>query len=279
MTHPPRRPGRTGRAAGDQSAPRTGDVEVLRITDLDGDVVDEVNRTVAMAFADASRGLVVALPEADVQAVHAVQKAAAALVRDWPAVPVVLACPSEPVRQRLLEQPAARYVAVTATVPLALTSVLGSAAPALVTRNLSPHPTSPRAARDVVSRALLDWGLVERMPAAVLVVSELVTNAMVHTRTPIGLRVATHAGTVRVSVSDGVPDLTSATRPPAAGDRRAAGPGRVGRGLAVVAALSQRWGVLPTCDGGKAVWALLADGAGDGHSGTGGSGGEGVDTA
>jgi anti-sigma regulatory factor (Ser/Thr protein kinase) len=237
-------------------------VEVLRVDALTQDLLDDVTRRLRTAFAEASRAVVVSLPDgADAGAALAVQEEAATLARDWGAVPVVIACPSSTLRQQLLGDGSGRYVAVTSGVPQALTSVLGLAAAETASRALSPHPTSPRAARSFVSSTLLEWELPERVPAAELVVSELVTNAMLHARTHIDLRVAAHHGAVRISVADGTPDMTSVARAPhPLPDRRAAG-GRSGRGLAVVAALSERWGVLPTSDGGKAVWALL-DGAG-----------------
>lgn len=246
------------------TASRAGDVEVLRVSGLDDDLAGGVQRAVAMAFAEATRGLVVAVVEAQAAAALAVHAAAAALAEDWRGLPVVLSCPSAVLRAALQEQEGSRYVAVTETVPLALAAVLASPPPTTARRGLSPHPTSPRAARGFVGSTLLDWQLPERVGAAELVASELVTNAMLHARSPIDLRLAAHEGAVRISVGDAHPDLTSVARPPADGPERRIAGVRSGRGLAVVAALAQRWGVLPTSDGGKAVWAVL-DPADAGH--------------
>src|SRR4051812_39637493 len=82
-----------------------------------------------------------------------------------------------------------------------------------------------------------------------LVVAELVTNAVLHGAAPVTLRLRLDPVVVRVEVHD-----TGRQRPIAM-------PGGVdamtGRGLALVAALSREWGVEPTPDGGKVVWAQV----------------------
>ncbi|HET6875093.1 MAG TPA: ATP-binding protein [Acidimicrobiales bacterium] len=84
---------------------------------------------------------------------------------------------------------------------------------------------------------------------AVLVATELVTNAVLHGSPPVELRVRRNGPRVRIEVED-----ASASQPVRAlGD-----PGAMtGRGLAVVEALSSSWGVDPLASGGKVVWAEL----------------------
>jgi len=242
---------------------RTGDVTVVeaaRLTDVEA---DDVGVAVATAVASGPRAVVLSLPPRCPDAetgVLRVLTGAAALARDWAGVPVVVACPDAGLRPLLETHASSAHLRFTPTVQLALAAVLRSAPPVMVSRRLAPHPTAPRAARDFVSRALLDWRLAQRIPAAVLVASELVTNAMLHARTRIDLTVATHDGSVRICVSDEIPDMTSVRQAsPAAVNGRSQELERVGRGLAVVAVLSQRWGVLPTENGGKAVWAVLGE--------------------
>ncbi|MCX3058551.1 ATP-binding protein [Streptomyces beihaiensis] len=87
----------------------------------------------------------------------------------------------------------------------------------------------------------------------VLLVSELVTNAVVHTGRPAVLRMTvsdggggeSRGGAVRVEVAD-----TSA-RPPA--PRHASGDAMNGRGLELVDCLADRWGWRPEGTG-KAIW-------------------------
>ncbi|MFF1376603.1 ATP-binding protein [Streptomyces sp. NPDC058308] len=85
----------------------------------------------------------------------------------------------------------------------------------------------------------------------ILLISELVTNAVVHTGCPAVLRMllpgvpADVPGTVRVEVAD-----TSA-RPPA--QRHADGDDTNGRGLELVDGLADRWGWQPE-GAGKSIW-------------------------
>ncbi len=80
---------------------------------------------------------------------------------------------------------------------------------------------------------------------AVLLVSETVTNAVVHARGDASLSVTTDAGVVRVEVGD------ADSRRPRAGE---ADPQSLdGRGLQIVRLLARRWGVRAT-DPGKVVW-------------------------
>jgi anti-sigma regulatory factor (Ser/Thr protein kinase) len=83
----------------------------------------------------------------------------------------------------------------------------------------------------------------------VLLVSELVTNAILHAQPPVTLRANADGGRLRVEVHDG------AAEPPVVNPQ--ADPGAVlperGRGLFLVASLADRWGWedQPT---GKSVW-------------------------
>lgn len=84
---------------------------------------------------------------------------------------------------------------------------------------------------------------------AELVVAELVTNAMLHGKPPVTVRLAEHESGVRVEVLDHGP------RPPVR--IRDAGQAMTGRGLALVAALSSTWGVQQLEGNSKVVWAEI----------------------
>ncbi|MET8412708.1 ATP-binding protein [Streptomyces sp. NPDC005195] len=111
------------------------------------------------------------------------------------------------------------------------------------------------AARRFARETLAGWGLVGagRGDDVLLCVSELATNALVHGVPPgrhfrVFLRYAGDGGVLRVEVHDsggGVPRPVDG----------AAGEG--GRGLLLVAALSDSWGVAER-DPGKAVWCEFA---------------------
>jgi serine phosphatase RsbU (regulator of sigma subunit)/anti-sigma regulatory factor (Ser/Thr protein kinase) len=84
-----------------------------------------------------------------------------------------------------------------------------------------------------------------------LVVTELVTNAVLYGEPPMSLRVVPDVGRTRVEVAD-----TGRTMPQTALPRTDS---MTGRGLGLVATLAERWGVRRTKHG-KAVWAELAHG-------------------
>ncbi|WP_269801387.1 ATP-binding protein [Streptomyces odonnellii] len=120
----------------------------------------------------------------------------------------------------------------------------------------SPHPSCVGLARAELRKVLADWGLAELEDSALLVLSELVTNAARHARVchdwEIETRYVPTPGTVRIEVHDASP-----RRP----EPRPADPDAIdGRGLILVAALADDWGVTERDDGapGKVVWAELS---------------------
>jgi anti-sigma regulatory factor (Ser/Thr protein kinase) len=117
------------------------------------------------------------------------------------------------------------------------------------TIRLSPHPTSARAAREFVARTLLGWGRPDQTEAAVLLTSELVTNAIIHARTEVAVTMQLAGEALRVVVLDESIEQPS----------RRSGTDEIGggRGLRLVEALAASWGVSPEGQG-KAVWFELA---------------------
>lgn len=87
---------------------------------------------------------------------------------------------------------------------------------------------------------------------AVLVVSELVTNAVVHSgSTVIGCTLMLGGGRLRVEVTD---QGTGRTAPVV---RHAAAYDMTGRGLLLVSAVSEAWGASRAVPRGWTVWALV----------------------
>jgi anti-sigma regulatory factor (Ser/Thr protein kinase) len=110
---------------------------------------------------------------------------------------------------------------------------------------------SVRLARQFAWQTLIDWAAAERGDDVLLCVSELATNALLH-GVPAGrgflLRLARHAdGALRVEVHDSGPGEIRC--PDAAPDANA----EHGRGLLLVAALADKWGVGER-NPGKIVW-------------------------
>ncbi|MEU1666449.1 SpoIIE family protein phosphatase [Streptomyces sparsogenes] len=115
----------------------------------------------------------------------------------------------------------------------------------VATRDVPATPATVAEARRWTSRQLADWGLEEAIFTTELVVSELVTNAIRHASSPIQLRLIHDTGLI-CEVSD-----ASSTAPHM---RRARTFDEGGRGLLLVAQLSQRWGTRQTSHG-KVIWA------------------------
>jgi anti-sigma regulatory factor (Ser/Thr protein kinase) len=115
--------------------------------------------------------------------------------------------------------------------------------PALI-YHLPGDTRSPAAARSLVRDALATFS-ADTSELAQLLVSELVTNAVLHARTPVVLQVRIDGDRVKVAVNDG-----SGTCPkPGATSAGATG----GRGLQLVNSLAGSWGWQQTL-GGKCIW-------------------------
>lgn len=118
-------------------------------------------------------------------------------------------------------------------------------------REFQPEHTAPGAARRFIERALRCWGhdgsVIED---ARLLITELVTNAVIHTRSPFSVSIASRSPRLRLAVRDRSSTL------PFAGARSTARP-TGGRGLRIVAAVADDWGVVTTPPG-KTVWAELS---------------------
>jgi serine phosphatase RsbU (regulator of sigma subunit)/anti-sigma regulatory factor (Ser/Thr protein kinase) len=105
----------------------------------------------------------------------------------------------------------------------------------------------PQARRFTVS-VLSDLGRLELVAEAELVVSELVTNALLHGKPPVVVRVTAHGSGVRIEVADG--SRSTPVRADPGSDAM------TGRGIGLVESVSARWGVAPS-PGGKSVWCEL----------------------
>jgi anti-sigma regulatory factor (Ser/Thr protein kinase) len=86
---------------------------------------------------------------------------------------------------------------------------------------------------------------------AQIVISELATNAVRHAGCPCTLRVFDGAQTLLIEVQDSSPRL------PVVGPDLQDNIGSSGRGLQIVKALSDRFGVKPSQKRGKTVWARI----------------------
>ncbi len=147
---------------------------------------------------------------------------------------------------------------------------------------LEPDPRSVRVARALLRLCLADWSSSARLDDIAIVVSELVTNGVTHARTELVLAVDRSGQWLEISVADESPwpvqprprrpdpaaDLAALVRTQRElGDELddrdvrldvgAAGSLVGGRGLLLVEAVADEWGVTPA-SGGKVVWARFA---------------------
>jgi anti-sigma regulatory factor (Ser/Thr protein kinase) len=122
------------------------------------------------------------------------------------------------------------------------------------TLELVPALRAPRAARAFVAETLTAWDIqAESVEAAQLVVSELVTNAVLYAADSPAIRLDLRLtdGAVLVLVSDGGLGEPERRPPPDPWTAEA------GRGVWLVDAFAERWGTETHGRDGKTVWCEL----------------------
>jgi anti-sigma regulatory factor (Ser/Thr protein kinase) len=123
--------------------------------------------------------------------------------------------------------------------------------------DLPAAPQSAGIARRFAAARLAEWGLADLSDDVDLIISELITNALLHARTQLrsdpeavvrlDLEYDRDGEALVCRVADGSP------LPPT--PEQAADTAESGRGLLLVEALSSAWGWNPVPGGGKVVWA------------------------
>ncbi|MFI0238981.1 ATP-binding protein [Streptomyces sp. NPDC016845] len=129
--------------------------------------------------------------------------------------------------------------------------------------DFTAEPRELAALRRIVRLHLQSWGLHDAVEAAQVCVSELVANVVAHVGvgTPTSLMLSVRGTYLRIEVRDpdarALPTLLSASAD-----------SESGRGVALVDATADRWGVQPGANS-KIVWCELATGlvSADGHQG------------
>ena len=151
---------------------------------------------------------------------------------------------------------------------------------------LDPDPVAAREAREFVAATCREWQLLDNVDTVSLLTSELVTNGVLHARTPLEVDLVTDDRGLLVEVHDSDPrppsprghrvnlladidevlsrldDTLSLTTVDERHAALAVGPAGAigdGRGLLLVEALADEWGVELAADG-KAVWFRLLTG-------------------
>jgi DNA-binding response OmpR family regulator/serine phosphatase RsbU (regulator of sigma subunit)/anti-sigma regulatory factor (Ser/Thr protein kinase) len=107
-----------------------------------------------------------------------------------------------------------------------------------------------RSTRHFVADRLSAWQVPQLLQdEVVLLVSELVTNAVIHGRAPIQLRMRKSSDSLVLEVRDGALHLPRRLRPTYDDEH--------GRGLQLVSLLADRWGTRATTEG-KSVWCVFS---------------------
>jgi anti-sigma regulatory factor (Ser/Thr protein kinase) len=111
------------------------------------------------------------------------------------------------------------------------------------------RPESAGDARRFVAETLRDWGLPGLVEPATLLVSELVTNALLHARSEIDVTLVVDHDELRVEVHDASRAVPRA--------RRYSPEAATGRGLHMLDCVATDWGVRATASG-KAMWFTIS---------------------
>ncbi|MXM65917.1 MEKHLA domain-containing protein [Streptomyces sp. HUCO-GS316] len=129
-----------------------------------------------------------------------------------------------------------------------LLAQLPAAPLATLATDLPAVPGSVPEGRAFLTEALAAWSCADTADDALLLLSETLTNAVQHAEGPIAVHLSRTATDLTVEVSDRSPHLPQ--------PRIATEVEESGRGLILVRALAESWGVRPT-DEGKTTWFTL----------------------
>jgi hypothetical protein len=136
-------------------------------------------------------------------------------------------------------------------------------APRVAMRTPPPATRSVAMARAFTLRTFERWGVVARGADAAAVVTELLTNALRHALPPLtGDNATAPTWPIRLGLADPGPYVICAVADPSTdlpAPRHSDLQDEAGRGLLVVASLSDQWGYCAApADQGKVVWAAFA---------------------
>ncbi|HEV3497314.1 MAG TPA: STAS domain-containing protein [Actinomycetes bacterium] len=170
----------------------------------------------------------------------------------WPQTAFLLCAARPAVAEVLRRQGVPSFVPLYDSVEDALDHVLARPPYLRDELHLAPTSTAPAAARLYVRDVLRYWQLAlsgpEVIDRAELLADELVTNAVVHARTPLRVRLELRGDLLHIGVHDASPRLLRLVpHDPGA---------ESGRGLRLAEVLATAWGVHPA-RGGKVVWCTL----------------------
>ncbi|MGV9678054.1 ATP-binding protein [Nocardia sp. NPDC003482] len=175
-------------------------------------------------------------------------------VGERPGVPILLVAEDPEVRGLYERSAVRRFVPVHDSVTAAVAAADRPASHRHDTLTLARTDDCARRARRFVDEACRNWQVMEVFADAELVVTELVENALAHSRagTEISVRVELRQDLLTVAVRDDDP-REAVLHEPLPGETHL-------YGLHVVARLAHAWGCAPRVPTGKVVWAALPTG-------------------
>ena len=252
-----RRPATGGWAMEIQRSTRDGCVVVAFTGSIDLFSVAQIQRALLKDFSDQPFALICDL--AGVDTLDPVCATVFSTVANhpasrWPDTSFLLCGAQPPVAEILDRLQVPHFLQMYASLQDALDAAVARPPYLRDELRLAPTPTAPAAARAFVREVCRYWQLARPdatvMDRAVLLASELVTNAVAHARTEIRLRLELRGDRLHIAVRDGGPGLLRLVAP----DPQTEG----GRGLWLIEQLARSWGVNRHPDGGKVVWCTLS---------------------
>jgi anti-sigma regulatory factor (Ser/Thr protein kinase)/anti-anti-sigma regulatory factor len=239
-----------------QQSTRDGCLVVAFTGSIDLFTVARVRRALLKGFGEQPYALI-----CDLSGVHSLDPSCATIfatvanhpASTWPTTSLLLGAAQPAVANVLGRLQVPHFLRLYATVEEALDAAFDRPPYLRDELLLAPSPTAPAAARGFVrdvcrywQSALADETVVDRVE---LLVNELVTNAVLHARTDVRLRLELWGDRLYIAVRDGSPRLLRLAGPDPYAER--------GRGLRLIEQLAHAWGVHRHPDGGKVVWCNL----------------------
>jgi len=170
----------------------------------------------------------------------------------WPGADIVLACAGAQTTAALARVPGGSDLRLVADLDSAIADARLIPVAPRRTVTLRPSASAPAESRQFAQEVCAEWSATRLAGLVELVASELVTNAVMHARTPIAVTLRLDGEVLSVAVRDGDPRPMQRPSPGASG-----APGEEhGRGLLLLDAMADEWGTSPTADG-KVVWATI----------------------
>jgi STAS domain-containing protein len=173
-------------------------------------------------------------------------------IGQWPDIPMALVCEHQAGRKVIERNGITRYVPVYPTTAAAMSEILRQDSAGMRRRARAELPAAQSSTADsrrLVAEWLTAWGQPEFIASAKLIMSVFVENVLAHTDSAPDVRLESNAKTVTIAVADGSAAPAALREVCPLGEMQVSG-------LAIVAALSLRWGNAPT-PSGKTVWALI----------------------